>query len=258
MSGYVRILPDYQSRANTSKFLIVIGWKTILDSKFMHINRLFTPLCLFLFLLIYCHSAFADSFSFVGKVVGVSDGDTIKVMHDGQPEKIRLWGIDCPEKTQAFGQKAKQKTSELAFGKLVTVHKKDTDRYGRTVGEVILPDGSSLNKELARAGYAWWYRRYDPHDHAFEKLESSAKTQKLGLWADPNALPPWEYRHNKANETQLAGQPSRGIIIGNWNSHVYHLPGCPGYAATNPKNRAYFQTEEEAQQAGFRKAGNCK
>ncbi len=228
----------------------------MLDGQSMHTNQFFIRLCLFLIYLVSCRPAFADSF--VGKVVGVSDGDTINVMHDGQPEKIRLWGIDCPEKTQAFGQKAKQKTSELAFGKNVTVNKKDTDRYGRTVGEVILPDGSSLNKELARTGFAWWYRRYDPHDHAFARLEASAKAEKLGLWADPNPIPPWEYRHSKIKDTQLAGQASRGSIIGNWNSHVYHLPGCPGYAATDPKNRAYFQTEEEARQAGFRKAGNCK
>ncbi len=113
-----------------------------------------------LFLLIaasYSNIAFADSFS--GQVVGVSDGDTITIMHNGQAEKIRLWGIDCPEKAQAFGQKAKQKTSELAFGKVVTVIKVDTDRYGRTVGEVILSDRRNLNHELVGSGMCWWYRK---------------------------------------------------------------------------------------------------
>ncbi len=97
---------------------------------------------------------------FTGKVVGVSDGDTITVLHNGKGERIRLHGIDCPEKRQAFGKRAKQFTSKLVFGKTVTVQFVDRDRYGRTVGVVLLPDGRSLNHELVRAGLAWMYRRY--------------------------------------------------------------------------------------------------
>ncbi len=85
---------------------------------------------------------------FTGKVVGVSDGDTITVMHNGKGERIRLHGIDCPEKRQAFGKQAKQFTSTLVFGTTVTVQILDRDRYGRTVGVVLLPDGRSLNHEL--------------------------------------------------------------------------------------------------------------
>ena len=91
---------------------------------------------------------------FTGKVVRVSDGDTITVMHNGKGERIRLHGIDCPEKRQAFGKRAKQFTSKLVFGKTVTVQVMDRDRYGRTVGEVLLPAGRSLNRELVRAGFA--------------------------------------------------------------------------------------------------------
>ena len=108
------------------------------------------------FQLVVLNFAFADGFS--GKVVGISDGDTISVMHNGKAEKVRLYGIDCPEKAQAFGEKAKQQTSGLAFGKVVTVNVKDTDRYGRTIGEVILPEGRSLNKELVLTGFCWWYQ----------------------------------------------------------------------------------------------------
>jgi hypothetical protein len=78
---------------------------------------------------------------FTGKVVGITDGDTIRVMHDDAAEKIRLWGIDCPESKQAFGTRAKQFTGDLAFGKVVNVRVRDTDRYHRTVAEIILPDG---------------------------------------------------------------------------------------------------------------------
>ncbi len=80
---------------------------------------------------------------FTGKVVSVSDGDTITVMHNGKGERIRLHGIDCPEKRQAFGKRAKQFTSNLVFAKTVTVQALDQDRYGRTVGVVLLSDGRS-------------------------------------------------------------------------------------------------------------------
>src|SRR4051795_3421063 len=89
---------------------------------------------------------------FTGKVVAITDGDTIKVMHDGVAEKIRLWGIDCPESKQPFGTRAKQFTGDLAFGKEVQVHVRDVDRYHRTVAEIVLRDGRNLNQELVRAG----------------------------------------------------------------------------------------------------------
>ncbi len=130
---------------------------------------------------------------FTGKVVGVSDGDTITVMHNGKGERIRLHGIDCPEKRQAFGKRAKQLTSNLVFGKTVTVQVVDRDRYGRTVGVVLLPDGRSLNHELVRAGFAWMYRRYT-NDQSLSDLEEEARVARRGLWADPHAMPPWEWR----------------------------------------------------------------
>lgn len=92
--------------------------------------------------------------AFTGRVVGISDGDTISVLHNGKAEKIRLNGIDCPEKRQTFGQRAKQFTSKLAFGKDVTVNTFGHDRYRRTIGNVILPDGRMLNHELVKAGLA--------------------------------------------------------------------------------------------------------
>ncbi len=123
----------------------------------------------------------------------VSDGDTITVLHSGKGERIRLHGIDCPEKRQAFGKRAKQLTSNLVFGKTVTVQVMDRDRYGRTVGVVLLPDGRSLNHELVRAGLAWMYRRYT-NDQSLSDLEEEARGARRGLWADPHAVPPWEWR----------------------------------------------------------------
>jgi len=133
---------------------------------------------------------------FHGQVIGVTDGDTITVLHDGRPETVRLQGIDAPEKSQAFGQRAKQFTASLASGKTVAVRIKDRDRYGRTVGEVTLPDGRNVNQELVRAGYAWWYRRYSS-DPRLGTLEAEARAAHLGLWADAHPLPPWEWRRSR-------------------------------------------------------------
>src|SRR5437879_1202181 len=94
---------------------------------------------------------FAATFS--GRVIGIADGDTIRVMHNGVAERVRLWGIDCPEGHQAFGTRAKQFTSRRAFGTNVTVIVKDVDRYGRTVAVITLRDGKNLNRELVRAGF---------------------------------------------------------------------------------------------------------
>ena len=134
--------------------------------------------------------------SFTGKVVGVTDGDTIKVFHNGKAEKIRLYGIDCPEKGQAFGNRAKQFTSQLVFGKEVTVkdYGLDNNRFERTLGEIVLPDGRVVNEELLRAGLAWWYRKYVPNRVDLAALEEEARTAKRGLWADPNPVPPWCFR----------------------------------------------------------------
>ena len=117
-------------------------------------------LLLFSAVLVFPAILIAESFS--GRLVGVSDGDTITVMHSGVGEKVRLNGIDAPEKAQAFGARAKEFVSSEAFGKTVTVKPKEKDKYGRTIGEVTLPSGESLNQKIVKNGYAWWYRKYAP------------------------------------------------------------------------------------------------
>lgn len=141
-----------------------------------------------------CAALFAQTAEFTAPVIGISDGDTIKVLQDGVSKRIRLWGIDCPEMKQAFGTRAKQFTGDLAFGKTVTLRVHDVDRYGRQVAEIILPDGRNLNREIVRAGFAWWYRQYARHDKELERLEGEAKAAKRGLWADKDPMPPWEFR----------------------------------------------------------------
>lgn len=142
---------------------------------------------------IVLQAALALGANFTGKVVGVLDGDTIEVLHDGHAERVRLNGIDCPEKGQPFGKKAKQFTSTMVFGKEVDIQVLGFDRYGRTIGDVMLGDGRNLNRELVRAGFAWWYRKYSK-DFTLGDLEDEARLAKQGLWADPNPVPPWEWR----------------------------------------------------------------
>lgn len=135
----------------------------------------------------------ASAESFSGKLVKVLDGDTVEVLHDGKAERVRLTQIDCPEKDQPFGQAAKRYVLDIAALMIVTVKIEATDRYGRTVAEVFLPDGSNLNKLIVGAGYAWQYKRYSK-DPSYAELETQARIGRKGLWQDKNPIPPWEWR----------------------------------------------------------------
>ncbi|HMB05332.1 MAG TPA: thermonuclease family protein [Isosphaeraceae bacterium] len=120
---------------------------------------------------------------------------------------MRLYGIDCPETGQDFGSRAKQFTSELAFGKVVKFVPRATDGYGRVVADVVLPDGRVLNDELVKAGLAWWYRQHAQNIGTLRQLEAEAREAKRGLWSQPNPVPPWEWRRTRreAPEAELAG-----------------------------------------------------
>lgn len=137
---------------------------------------------------------------YVGEVVAVSGGDTIKVLHNEKSEWVRLNGVDCPEKDQAYGLDAKRFTADFVSKTKVIVNMLDFDMYGRTVGEVTLSDGRSLNRELVKAGLAWWYRKYSP-DQSLGALEAGAKEARRGLWSDPDPMSPWEWRKRNKEES---------------------------------------------------------
>jgi endonuclease YncB( thermonuclease family) len=136
----------------------------------------------------------AQAADFSGRVVGVIDGDIIEVLHHGQTDRIRLSGIDCPEKGQAYGQNAKQVASALVFGKEVMLQTFGKDKYGRTLADVRLLDGTHTNHTLVKDGWCWWYRKYAPRNRELERLEKDAREAKKGLWVAPIQVPPWEWR----------------------------------------------------------------
>ncbi len=194
-----------------------------------------TSILAILAVLLVCLPSYALDRTFSGPVVGIIDGDTIDVLVDRSAVRVRLHGIDCPEKSAPFGNQAKKFASDLAFKKTVTVHTTDIDKYGRIVGEVILPDGKSLNRELVRAGYAWWYRQYAPGDKELEALEKAARASQKGLWADPDPTPPWEWRRGARAPSEYRPEQPRSppsVVDGDTIVYItktgkkYHRDGC--------------------------------
>jgi endonuclease YncB( thermonuclease family) len=128
----------------------------------------------------------------------MADGDTFTLLTaDKKQVKIRLHGVDCPERKAPFGSQAKEFAGKLIFGKAVTAKKTATDRYGRTVA-VYLPDGRVFNEELLKAGLAWHYKKHD-RNPLWSKMEAAARKGKKGLWAQSNPIPPWEFRKAQRN-----------------------------------------------------------
>lgn len=135
-------------------------------------------------------------------VVGVNDGDTITVLDADQHQwKIRLAGIDAPEKRQPFGQQSKQMLSDRVFGKQVLIETGKTDRYQRTIGKVIIA-GEDVNLEQVRAGLAWHYKKYEREQSAPDRIryasaEVDARRSLRGIWQQPEPVAPWDYRKMK-------------------------------------------------------------
>jgi endonuclease YncB( thermonuclease family) len=134
---------------------------------------------------------------FTDKVMGVLDGDTIEFLHHQRAERIRVNGIDCPEKGQPYGTRAKQASSGLVYGKDVTLRNHGLDKYGHTLGDVFLPDGTNVNHTLVKNGWCWWYQKYAPGDTVLEGLENEAREGRIGVSPDPQPVPPWEWRKRK-------------------------------------------------------------
>lgn len=156
-----------------------------------------TRILLLVATLLAANSAPADTLS--GRVVAIADGDTVTVLNASNTQfKIRLMGIDAPEKKQAFGNRSKQSLSSLVFNKQVTVEYNKKDRYGRTVGKIIV-DGIDANLEQVKVGLAWHYKQYQREQSeedrlAYSEAEDKARNARRGLWQEIEPTPPWEYR----------------------------------------------------------------
>ena len=151
------------------------------------------------FLLIFSVCTASASKILQGKVVSVADGDTITVLDAEKTQhKIRLQGIDAPEKAQAFGAKSKQALYEMVHGKTVQVSFEKSDKYGRILGKVLL-DGQDICHQQIKAGLAWHYKNYQNQQpladrDAYSASETAAKNEKLGLWSAPRPVAPWDFR----------------------------------------------------------------
>lgn len=132
--------------------------------------------------------------AYADRVIGIADGDTLTVLHDQRPLKIRLADIDAPEKKQSFGQRSKESLSDMCFGKDATYRTQAIDKYGRTVARVTC-GGIDVNRAQVERGMAWVYVQYHT-DSNLPSVQSFARFSRKGLWTDKVPVPPWEYRHS--------------------------------------------------------------
>src|ERR1044071_1467316 len=129
-----------------------------------------------------------------GCVIGIIDGDTLTVLIDKKPVRVRLWGIDAPEKAQPYGTQARQALSRLASRRCVTLTVYGTDLYRRLLAQVKGDEGRDIGEQQVAAGMAWWYKQYALRAEKLEQLEWDARLSRRGLWADPHPVKPWEWR----------------------------------------------------------------
>jgi micrococcal nuclease len=162
--------------------------------------KLFHRICLAMLSLaagLPLHAAPPQTDILTGKVIRVIDGDTLELLVERSPVRVRLNHIDAPEQGQAFGQQARQKLAGLCAGVIAQVWVQGRDRYGRTIGEVDCA-GRQANEFMVAQGWAWVYRRYAPADSPMLALEALARDLGLGLWADPQpAVAPWAWREQQ-------------------------------------------------------------
>lgn len=143
------------------------------------------------------------------QVLKVSDGDTISIQKVdngkfvGEILKIRMYGMDAPEKSQDYGPESRQALEKLVAGKTLSIEIKNKDRYGRTVA-IVYANGKNVNEEMVRTGNAWWYQEYAKKDTQFEEYQKNAMKKKLGLFSRKGYIEPWVYRKNKKENNSLA------------------------------------------------------
>lgn len=181
--------------------------------------------------LLLCLPVSASDFS--GKVVGITDGDTITIlMPDSQTYRVRLAEIDAPERGQPFGSRSTQILKSLIAGKHIAVRSQGRDRYGRVIGRLYF-ENTDINREMVRKGAAWVYRKYMT-DQSLLKDELRAASTQQGLWALPSAerIPPWEWRQNKRTPAAQSSPPANCgskytcSVMSSCKEALFHLRTC--------------------------------
>ena len=154
---------------------------------------------------LFCFLPLSTAYSWQGYVVKVLDGDSLRVKRGREIIEIRLYGIDCPEWGQDYGNRAKRYTKAKTYQRTVTVEPRDVDRYGRIVA-LISSSGRLVNRELVRNGLAWMYPKYckkQPLCSELKKLENKARNRRLGLWRAKDPVSPWQWkRRQKASDSR--------------------------------------------------------
>jgi endonuclease YncB( thermonuclease family) len=193
-----------------------------------------------------------------GQCVGIADGDTITVLSDSGPVKIRLYGVDCPEDGQDFGRRAKEFTAKMTFRKTVEITPIEQDRYGRTVAHVEV-DGESVSHALVAAGLAMVYNKYcdDPICLEWQAAQDEAQAAKRGIWSRSDTIPPWEWRRSGQRTNLTQERIAQAVVFsGNRKSKVFHRPSCRHFTCKNCT--ASFDTREAAVAAGYKACGICR
>lgn len=165
-----------------------------------------------------------------GRVSYVADGDTIHVMSEGKRYKIRIYGVDTPEMSQEYGDKAKIYALKELENSDVKVDIVDTDRYGRSIGKVYYGK-KYYNYEVIASGNAWWYEYYAKNELDLERAQEIARERRLGIWGTKEPMAPWEYRklgRNKSNSKDSGAQkaPVSGTVYITKTGKKYHRKGC--------------------------------
>lgn len=207
-----------------------------------------------LILFFLCCSLWVIAQTISGKIIGASDGDTITIRTaDGRNYKIRLNGVDCPEKSQDFGKRAKDFTWNFCYGKKISANLLSKDKYDRNIADVFA-DGQSLNRALVAAGLAWHYKKYSD-DPDLARLEDEARAAKRGLWSIPNPMAPWDYRKRGKpvmNEELSAGEV---MVCNSPGAKTYHTKMCMGLSRC--KKGVSKMSKASAVSQGRKACGYC-
>jgi endonuclease YncB( thermonuclease family) len=184
---------------------------------------------LLLFSTIFLNLNLLLSITIQGKLIDIDDGDTFTLMtSDHTAYKLRLKGVDCPEKGQDYAKVAKQFTYDFCNGKIVTANLCNLDKYGRHIADVFA-NNQSLNQFLVSNGLAWHYKKYSD-DKLLAQLEKNARAARINIWSLNNRMSPWDYWHRGALQTLAPLRPGNVYTCMSEGAKTYHNKMCSGFS----------------------------